>query len=429
MDKPTIGKNRSLWALAGLNFFLADVQGGVGPFLVVFLTARQHWNPDRIGLLMGISGIVAVVAQLPAGAIIDEARHKRWIVAGAATAIGVAGLCIAMLPTFAVVLSAQSFIAVAGAVFGPAIAAITLGIVGRANLDRQIGRNQSINSSGNIVNALMAGLVGAWWNGLGLFYYVAAISCTTVASVLSIRGDDIDYAVSRGADQLAGKSDAEDIGKAKVEANGVNVLTLLQDRRILIFAISCILFHFANAGMAPLVSELLAKGAGMKNALRFTSATIIVMQLVIVPLGLFVGARAATSSRKPLYLVPFCILPLRAILYTVSHNAYFLISISALDGAAMGIFGIMQLLVIADLTRGTGRFNLTQGALGTAVGLGASSSNFLVGALVKHFGFDAGFIAMALLAVVALLFFWFAMPETKPGVTAAPARPVGLAAA
>jgi MFS family permease len=415
-------KQSSIRALNCLNFFLADVQGGVGPFLVVFLTATLHWEPSRIGFVMGAAGVVGVVAQIPAGAMIDQLRHKRRIVATAATLIALGSVGIAFFPTFAVVLAGQSFIGIAGAVFGPAIAAITLGLVGRAALDRQIGRNQSINSTGNVVNALLVGFVGAMFDGKGMFFYVAVISVATVVSVGMIRADDIDYALARGADNsnegCQDPQQAPATGEKGEQENTIHpegMSALLRDRRILIFAVSCILFHFANAGMGPLVSELLARGAGERGGLRFMSASVIVAQCAIIPLGVLIGRRAEVSRRKPLYLIPFCLLPLRALLYTVNHGAYFLVGMELLDGSAMGIFGIMQLLVIADLTRGTGRFNLTQGALSTAVGIGASSSNFVAGWVVKLAGFNAGFLTMAGIAGAALVFFWWMMPETQEG--------------
>ena len=411
------GKQGSIRALYALNFFLADVQGGVGPFLVIFLTSILHWHPGRIGIIMGVSGVIGVLAQIPAGALIDQVRSKRMIVAAAAALIALGSIGIALFPTFGVVVAGQSFIGVAGAVFGPAIAAITLGIVGRKKLERQIGRNQSINSTGNVANALMIGAVGGSLHGKGIFYFVSLLSLATIVSVLMIRSKDIDYALARGADGVyeeckdhTAASEEKEQAK-KPQYSGIH--TLLRDRRVLIFAASCILFHFANAGMGPLVSEMLAKGAGMNSGLRFVSASIIVAQIAIIPLGIFIGRRAEGSPRKLLFLIPFCLLPIRALLYTFSHQPDFLVGLALLDGSAMGIFGIMQLLVIADLTRGTGRFNLTQGALSTAVGIGASSSNFVAGWIVNRFGFNAGFLTMAGIAGAALVFFWMLMPETR----------------
>jgi len=384
-----------------LNFFLADIQGGVGPFLVIFLTASLHWSPTRVGLVMTAAGIVGVFAQTPAGAIIDRIRQKRMLVALAAALLAISSIAIVLFPTFPVVVCSQAFTAIVGAFFGPTIAAISLGLVGRKNMERRIGRNQSISSMGNVVAALLAGLIGYFIGRAYVFYFIAIMSIAVIISVLRMRERDIDYTVARGGDD-----------RAKEQPQIANVTALLKDRRVLIFAFCAVLFHFANASMLPLVGEVLSTRKGSNPSL-YMSACIIIAQLVIIPLGIWIGRRASLTARKPIHLIAFAALPIRGLLYTLSDNPYFLVSVQLLDGVGAGIFGVMQLLVIADLTKGTGRFNLTQGALGTAVGIGASLSNLVAGYVVKYAGYHTAFLTMAAIAGVALLFFWFAMPETK----------------
>jgi MFS family permease len=403
-EKQTPTCVRSLRALDSLAFFLADIQGGVGPFLVIFLSASLDWNPARIGTIMFVSGIAGVVAQTPAGYLIDRVRPKRWIMAIAAALIAVACLLIALFPAYPVILSAQSFIGVAGAFFGPALAAISLGLVGRKNMEPRMGRNQSISSAGNVGMALGAGLIGYFMGRHAIFYFVAVMSVATIISVLTIREEDIDHKLARGADN------AKKNEKGQLQLSGIAVL--LKDHRVLIFALSAILFHFANASLLTLVGQVLSSVPGGHPSL-YMSATIIVAQLVIIPIGFIVGRRAKVSKRKRIYLIAFMVLPLRCLLYIVSQNSYYLVALQIFDGIGTGIFGIMQILVIADLTKGTGRFNLTQGALGTAVGIGASLSNLLAGFVVKRAGYNAGFLTMAAIAGLALALFWFLMPETK----------------
>lgn len=423
-NKLTSSRKQSLRALDSLNFFLADIQGGVGPFLVVFLTASLHWSPARVGLVMTTAGIVGVFAQTPAGAIIDRIRQKRFLVAFAALLLAMSSVAIVMFPTFPVVLCSQAFTAIVGAFFGPTIAAISLGLVGRKNLEKRIGRNQSISSVGNVVAALLAGLIGYFIGRAYIFYFIAIMSVAVIVSVLRIRDRDIDYTVARGGDQNKSQfaSRNSQLNRVLTTARSVddgakeqpqisNVTALLKDRRVLIFALCAVLFHFANASMLPLVGEVLSKKGN--NPSLYMSACIIIAQLVIIPLGIWIGRRASVSKRKPIYLIAFIALPIRGLLYTLSDNPYFLVSVQLLDGVGAGIFGIMQLLVIADLTKGTGRFNVTQGALGTAVGIGASLSNLVAGYVVKYAGYDAAFLSMAAIALSALVFFWFAMPETK----------------
>ncbi len=260
-----------------------------------------------------------------------------------------------------------------------------------------------------------AGLIGYYLSREAIFYFVAGMSLCTVASVLCIREADIDHDLARGAD-------ADDKGDENVSGVGA----LLADKRVLIFALSVVGFHFANAALLTRVTQLLSTGKNAHPSLM-TSACIVTVQLVIVPLSFFVGRRAQTSLRKPIYLVAFAVLPLRCGLYLLSHNGYYLVALQALDGLAGGIFGIMQLLMVADLTRGTGRFNITQGALGMAVGIGASLSNLLAGVIVKHASYNAAFATMGAIALAACALFFFLVPETKPD--SAPSSEVALAPA
>ena len=172
------------------------------------------------------------------------------------------------------------------------------------------------------------------------------------------------------------------------------------------------MFHFANAAMLPLLGEMLAKGSG-RNSMMFMSACVVTTQLVVTLLASWSGRKAASWGRKPLLLIAFGVLPVRAILYTLTHNTGELVAIQILDGAAAAIFGVVSILVIADLTRGTGRFNLTLGAIGTAVGIGASLSQVIAGSVVHHFGSNTGFLFLGTVALAAFGILYFFMPETR----------------
>ena len=234
------------------------------------------------------------------------------------------------------------------------------------------------------------------------------MSFTAIASVLLIREDDIDHAAARGAD--------DDGSGPRI----VNIPQLFRDARLAIFALCAVLFHFANAAVLPLVAEFVAQGQNVKAAPLVMSSCITVTQLTIIPIGLMIGCFAQKFPRKPVYLIAFCALPVRCMLYTLSDNPIWLVAVQILDGVGAGVFGIMQTLVVADLTKATGRFNLAQGAIAMAVGIGASSSNLLGGNVVQWAGYRAGFVTLAAIAAIALLVFWFAMPETK--VSMQPAR-------
>jgi MFS family permease len=150
------------------------------------------------------------------------------------------------------------------------------------------------------------------------------------------------------------------------------------------------------------------------------SACIVAAQAVMLPIALLVGRTADSWGRKPLFLAGFAILPIRAALYTLSDNSLWLIGVQVLDGVGAGIFGALTPLVIADIMRGTGRYNLAQGAIATVQGIGAALSGLAAGVIVDHFGYSAAFLAAGAAAVVALAVFALRMPETAEPETLSP---------
>jgi MFS family permease len=382
-----------------LNFFLADVQGGVGPFLAIYL-AGYGWNEQRVGIALTVGGIAGILTQTPAGALVDRLRSKRALIAAGIVALAIGALLIALVPTFWSVMSAQVLIGGASSIFGPAICAVSLGIVGRAAFDTRQGRNQTFNSAGNVTAALSMGLLGYAVSNRSIFFFVSACALPTLLMLLIIRPHEIDYERARGAKEggQAGKP--------------VGAVALLRDRPLLIFLICAVMFHFANAAMLPLLGEMLAKGQG-RNSMMFMSACVVTTQVVITLLASWSGRQAGVWGRKPLLLLAFGVLPVRALLYTLTHNTGALVAIQILDGVGAGVFGVVSVLVIADLTQGTGRFNLTLGAISTAVGIGASLSQVIAGSIVHRFSSNAGFLFLAAIASAAFGILYFFMPETR----------------
>jgi len=389
----------SLRALDWLNFFLADVQTGVGPFLAIYL-ASYAWDEERIGLALSVGGIAGIIAQTPAGALVDQVHKKRTIIAVGVSGLSLGALLIAFLPTFWSVMSAQILIGATSSIFIPAICAISLGIVGHQMFDARQGRNQSFNSAGNVFAAVSMGLLGYFVSNRSIFFFVALCTLPTLLALSIIRADEIDYERARGAR----KSDDE--GKpAKAAA-------LLRDRPLLIFLICAVMFHFANAAMLPLLGEMLAKGHG-RSSMMFMSACVVTTQFTITMIAAWSGRKAGSWGRKPLLMIAFGVLPIRAVLYTLTSNTVALVAIQILDGVGAGIFGVVSVLVIADLTRGSGRFNVTLGAIATAVGIGAALSQAIAGAIVHHSSFNTGFLFLAAIAAAAFGVLYFFMPETR----------------
>jgi MFS family permease len=382
-----------------LNFFLADVQGGVGPFLAIYL-AGYGWNEQRVGIALTVGGIAGILTQTPAGALVDRLRSKRALIAAGIVALAVGAMLIALVPAFWSVMSAQVLIGGASSIFGPAICAVSLGIVGHRLFDLRQGRNQAYNSAGNVVAAVSMGLLGYFISNRSIFFFVMVFALATILTLLIIRPDEIDYARARGA------KEGDKAGKP------VRAYALLEDRPLIVFLVCAVMFHFANAAMLPLLGEMLAKGQG-RNSMMFMSACVVTTQLVVTLLASWAGRKAGTWGRKPLMLIAFGVLPVRAVLYTLTHITGALVAIQILDGVGAGIFGVVSVLVIADLTQGTGRFNFTLGAIGTAVGIGASLSQVIAGSIVHRFGSNTGFLFLAAVAAAAFGILYFFMPETR----------------
>jgi MFS family permease len=381
-----------------LNFFLADVKDGLGPFLAIYLLTSQHWDPGSIGVVMMIAGVATVAARTPFGALIDWTRWKRALIIAAALAVAGGALAMSFFPKFWLVAGAQAVIGSSDAIFPAAIGAISLGIVGTTNFTRRVGRNEAFNHAGNAFTAILAGVAGWLLTPAAVLWLIAALAAASIAATLAIDPRSIDHDIARG-------SDGEDDG----QPSGWRVL--LECKPLLIFTASITLFHFANAAMLPLLGEKLAMSNHGTETL-FMAACIITAQLVMVPMAILVGHKADVWGRKPIFIAGFAVLPLRGVLYTLTQNPYALVSIQILDGVGAGIFGALFFIVIADLTRGTGRYNLAQGAASASWGLGAALSNSVAGFIVDVAGYATAFLFLSVCAAAAFLLFCLAMPET-----------------
>jgi MFS family permease len=397
----TTGKRFKPFSLDAVNFLAADVRGAVGPYLNVFLVTQQHWSQSEVGLVTTLGGLLGLAVQTPIGAAIDETRAKRGVIVLGLAVLAVMAAIIFAMPTFWPVAIANSLMAIAGDVFGPAVAALTLGLYARNQLARRMGRNSAFDHGGNVAIALAAGAVGYAFSQRAVFLLVPVFAVLTMIAVLSIPAEAIDYNRAR---DLEGDADA-----AGTPPAGLGVL--LESRPLMIFGLCVMLFHLANAAMLPLVGQKLA-AAYPKEATAMMSACIVAAQLVMLPIALLVGRTADTWGRKPLFIAAFAVLPIRAVLYTFSDNSFWLIGVQVLDGVGAGIFGALTPLVIADIMRGTGRYNLAQGAIATLQGIGASVSGLLAGVIVDHYGYSATFLTLGAAATVALIVFTIGMPET-----------------
>ncbi len=387
-------------ALDWLNFSLADVQTGVGPFLAAALTARG-WNPAQIGTLLTFGGLLGIALQTPAGAVVDGTRRKRGLIAAGVLAIVTASLLLAFGRGWWSVALAQTILGAVGPFIGPAVMAITLGLVGKKLFDARVGRNRSFDAAGNVCAALLMGWVGWQFGTRFIFLIVPLLSIPAFVALAAIPADQINYWRARGA--------AEDAGE---KASSSVKAIFAQDRVLLAFLIATFLFHFANAAMLPQLGELLSRNR-IRSAAPFMAAAVTVTQFVIALTASTVGRWSARRGPRPLLLLGFAVLPVRGVLYTLTSSIPLLVAIQILDGVANSIFGVASAVLVADRTRGSGHFNLAMGAVNTVLGVGAATSNIVAGFIAQRAGFQVSFLVLAGIAVIALLFLVSFVPNTR----------------
>lgn len=392
-------------SLDWLNFLLADLRGGLGPYVNVFLLTEAGWDQATIGALMTASGLIGIAFHAPIGALIDATRAKRGLIVGGAWVLALLGVAIAVFPTVGVVFVADVSMALLGAVFAPTVAAITLGLFGSHGIAAQLGRNAAFDRLGNLFIAAIAGVVGTIFGQRGVFYMLPLFAALTTFAVLSIPARAIDHELARGLEET-------DLGRSQPYA----WRQLFAERPFAVLALGTALFHFANAPMLALVSQKLAlEVKGFESAV--TSAAIIVAQLATIPMA-FLVMRANLIGGKVLLVLAFAAVPLRGILFALVDDPYWIIGFQLLDGIGAGLFDVLLPLVLFGAVRGSGRYNLARGIIGTIQGIGGASSYVVAGGLVVWAGYSVAFAVLSGVALTALLLMLAAMPETVPRIQA-----------
>ena len=389
------GSRRGLDAFA---FFVANLQTGFGPFLAVYFS-QAKWTQSDIGFALTVGSLVSLLGQVPGGAFVDAVRSKRFAAGVAVIAISGSALALALWPSFLIVLLAMAAHSAASCVLTPAIAAISIGLVGHARAGERLGRNASFQAIGNALAAAGMGACGYYLTNDAVFYLTAALVVPTLIALSRIRAEEIDANVRM-----------QEATPAPQDAGGLRAL--LRNRGLLIFAACMTLFFLANAAMLPLVGSALTLRAS-ETATVLVAACIMVPQAVLAVCAPAVGRAAERFGRWPVLLVGFAALPLRGLLLAYTTNPYLLVAIQVLDGVSASVLGVMVPLVVSDLTRGTGRFNLALGAVGTAMGIGAALSTSLAGIMADRLGSHAAFLGLALVGMGATLLVALAMPETR----------------
>lgn len=403
-----------LRALDWFNFLVANVQTGFGAFVAVHLTAAA-WTQGQIGLVLSVGTIASIASQVPAGALVDAMANKRVAALLACLAIAASALLIGAWPMELSVWTAKILHGFASSMLMPAIAAISLALVGHAALGERLGRNSRYAAIGSAMAAEVMGLCGTYVSEAAVFYLTAALMAPALLVLRAVR--------------LPRAAPVEAVGQGGAVADA---LRLLSDRRLLGIAVAAALFHLANAAQLPLIATEATAQAGSYASL-VVAACIVLPQLLVAGMAPAVGRWAQRIGRRPVLAATFLAVPLRAALLALSDTPTMLILVQVLDGISAAGFGVLVPLVAADLTRGTGRFNLCLGLLGLMSAVGATLSTALGGMVADAAGTSAALWVLAGcgLACVAVVGLTVAETGVAPPTTppAAPGSRAGSAAA
>jgi MFS family permease len=401
---PAGGPSPCAESLRGLDwfiFFLADVQTGFGPFIAVYLTT-QKWTQGQIGLVLSIGGIVGLIGQMPGGAIVDAARSERLVAGLAVATIGFSALGYAVWPIFPVVVAAATLHAAASCVLGPAIAAVSLGLVGPYAIGERLGRNARFASLGNGIAAAVMGTFGYLLSSRSVFVVTFVLAIPALLSLVQIRERDVDATRAHGA-----------VVREVADVNATSIFRLIRQPALLIFAAAVLLLQLANAAMLPLMAGVVTTRSS-QWAPVLIAACIVVPQAIVAWTSPSVGRKAQQWGRRPLLLLGFAALAIRGLLFAVVSDPYLLVMVQVFDGITAAVFSVMVPLIVADVAFGSGHFNLAQGIVGTATGIGASLSTVLAGYVSDKLGSGVAFTGLACVAALGLGMIWLVMPETRP---------------
>jgi len=395
---------RSGYALDGLNFFTAAMQSGFGAF-VALLLVRDNWTPQNIGFALTISTIASLGSQIPAGALIDSIRDKRQAVGAGIVGVGFAALLLALFSARLAVYLAQVLQGLASSLIAPGIAAISLALVGHHALSERIGRNARFGSIGNGLTVAVMGFGGSLFEPVWIFWFAAAQAIPALLCLLWVRSDGTPLPADAGlADEATGDT-------ARFGWNCIKELA--SDRRLLVFATCVLLFFLATAaigpGMAAGVSEHYPKRATL-----ILAGMMLLAPTIVAAVSPWIGFMAQRLGRRPVLLLGWGLVPLQVGLYAVLPFPFAMVIYQFLNGFSGAVFGVMMSVVAADITVGTGRFNLTLGALSAATAAGASLSTFIGGLTLSALGPTGAALTLAGTGLLAFLLLWIGLPETRP---------------
>jgi MFS family permease len=383
-------------ALDWLNLFVANIQTGFGPFIAVYLTT-QGWTQTAIGIALSVGTVTSMASQVPAGALVDATARKSIAAAFSILAFTLSALMFALWPAPLSVYLAEVLHGFSSCTLGPAIAAISIAVAGRAALGRRLGRNARYASIGSALGAGLMGLCGYYVSNAAIFFLTAALTLPALAALVPLSRID-ERALEPGRHSAPQRE---------------RIARLLADRRLWIFACCAMLFTLGNAGVLPLAStEITRRASGVASLL--IAGCIVLPQLIVALISPRVGAFAESRGRRWVMLVGFSMLPLRCLLLAFVTSPPLMVLVQALDGVAAAAFGVLVPLVTSDVAGRSGHYNLSLGFVGFAIGIGGTFGTPLAGFMADRFGDPVAFASLGGIGFVVAILVWTAMPETRP---------------
>lgn len=387
-----------------MNFFVAAVQTGFGAFITVYLV-KSGWVPQAIGFALTVGTMSTLLSQMPAGALIDGISDKRKAVLVGVAGVGLAALLLCTSAARFGVYFALALQGLASSLIGPGIAAISLALVGPIALSERIGRNARFASIGNGLAAGIMGVAGSYLPATSVFLVAALLTVPALLSVLFI---------GPARSELAGPSppsvDRQQGEDAKITWQGLK--SLLLDKRLAIFAACVVLYFAASAAIGPGIAGQVTRRRP-DFATLVVAATILLPQAIVAAISPWIGRQADKSGRRPLLLAAWALLPVQALGFAILPGPLALVFCYLLNAVSGAIFGVMMTVVASDLTRRTGGFNLTLGALGVAISIGASLSTLFAGFAAGTLGAQVAAFGLAMIGLCGVLLLWAGVPETQ----------------
>ena len=379
---------------------MADVQMSFGSFLAFYLAGLGMVEAGRrAGAHRG--GVAGAIALIPGGALADAVRWKRGLVAAGIVMIAVSALILALWPSFVLVLLAELLHGLSAGAVAPGIAAISLGLAGRAGMSLRVGRNYRYSAAGNVLTAAAMGALGAYATSSAIFIATALLCIPTL---IALAGSAPMRSTTRGRAMPP---------SATIRSSCSGSSTFARTEASSYLRACMILFHLGNASLLPLVSQNLGQSKTAWGPL-FMAGLIIVPQIVVAVLAPWIGYWSEIWGRKPFLLIGLGVAAARTLLFAFVADPYVMMAIQILDGITGAIITVLTTLVITDVTAGTGRFNLAQGAIGTLTAIAAAVSTATVGLIASRFGDLTGFLTMAAMTCASAALLWAFLPETKP---------------